>query len=161
MQDVQLTTAALGEHSLDLVIHPRFFENLRQSFKPNTGEDCLIRTTDRDLVTLSCIFALVSFCLTLGKLHTLWGFSYLSNADNTCLILGRFKALDESCFISLLHYQEMPDLEVIMSYGRRVITHAPLFQDRKKKTRYHRSSTAGLPWAQCSFHGICRAVNSQ
>lgn len=103
------------------------FENLRQSFKPNPREDCLIRTTDRELVTLSCIFALVGFCLTLGKLHTLWGFSYFSNADNTCLILGPFKVLDESCFISLLHYQEMPDLEVIMNYGRCVNTHAPLF----------------------------------
>lgn len=69
------------------------------------------------------------FCLSLGKLHNLLGFSYLPNADNTCLILGVFKVLDESCFISLLHYQEMPDLEVIINYGRHVNAYPPPFQD--------------------------------
>lgn len=59
MQGVQLTTAAHGECSLDL--QSKVFENLRQSFESNTGEDCLIRTADWELVTLSCIFAFISF----------------------------------------------------------------------------------------------------
>lgn len=59
LQGVQLTTGALWEGSLDFSDPTEVFENLRQSFKPNTGEDCLIRT-DWELVALSCIFALVS-----------------------------------------------------------------------------------------------------
>lgn len=119
LQDVQLTTAALWERSLDFSDPLEVFENLRQSFKSNTGEGCLIRTTDTQGVCYLELYFCFSkfFCLSLGKLHNLLGFSYLSNADNTGLILGIFKVLDESCCISLLHYQEMPDLEVIINYG--------------------------------------------
>lgn len=119
LQDVQLTTATLWEHSLDFSGPLEVFEKLRQSFKSNTGEGCLIRTTDRQGVGyLELYFCFSKFsCLSLGKLPNLLGFSYLSNADNTGLILGIFKVLDESCCISLLHYQEMPDLEIIINYG--------------------------------------------
>ena len=65
--------------------------------------------------------------------------------------LGLFKVLDESCFISLLHYQEMPDLEVIINYGRRVNTHLPLFQDWKKKKK---NFTIGVQLLGCHGHGI-------
>lgn len=61
LHDVQLTTAALWENSLDFSDPSEVFQKLRQSFKHNTGEDCLIRTTGWELVTLSCDFALVSF----------------------------------------------------------------------------------------------------
>lgn len=99
LQDVQLTATALWEHPLDFRDPLEVCENLRQSFKSSTGEGCLIRTTDRRGVGyLELYFCFSKFCcLSLGKLHNLLGFSYLSNADNTGLILGMFKVANESC----------------------------------------------------------------
>lgn len=52
----------------------------------------------------------------------------------------------------------MPDLEAIINYGRRVNAHLPPSKMKKTTTKttnpHHPSPTAGLPWAQGSFHGI-------